>query len=331
MRVYRAHNEPLHDELEGCAGHGRRARSRCKDEGRRLGVVSAKRARDRRARVRAACRSATSSTSSSAATRPSARSRTRPAAARARAARRAARPTPPTSATRRSTCRPRSAAGLLRGRRHLGRHPRRATRSPTPTRSSTRRRSCLPSSDAADARRRAARAAQPLAPRVPRPRRADASTTPTYDRHYDELVELEREHPELVTPDSPTQRVGAPPSERFRKVRHLDADGLAREGDDRRGARRSGPTTCASGSDSRRAGRLRDRAEDRRPRDQPHLRERRLRARRDARRRGRRARTSPSNLRTIGDDPAADARRRPAGRCSRCAARSTCRSRASAS
>jgi DNA ligase (NAD+) len=41
-----------------------------------------------------------------------------------------------------------------------------------------------------------------------------------YDRLYDELAELEREHPELVTPDSPTQRVGAPPSERFRKVRH---------------------------------------------------------------------------------------------------------------
>ena len=43
----------------------------------------------------------------------------------------------------------------------------------------------------------------------------------TYDRHYDELVELERAHPELVTPDSPTQRVGAPPSERFQKVEHL--------------------------------------------------------------------------------------------------------------
>jgi DNA ligase (NAD+) len=43
----------------------------------------------------------------------------------------------------------------------------------------------------------------------------------TYDRHYDELVELEREHPELVTSDSPTQRVGAPASEKFQKVRHL--------------------------------------------------------------------------------------------------------------
>ena len=42
-----------------------------------------------------------------------------------------------------------------------------------------------------------------------------------YDRLYDELVELERADPRLVTPDSPTQRVGAPPSERFLKVPHL--------------------------------------------------------------------------------------------------------------
>jgi DNA ligase (NAD+) len=47
----------------------------------------------------------------------------------------------------------------------------------------------------------------------------------TYDRSYDELVALEKAHPELVTPDSPTQRVGAPPSERFQKVRHLEPMG----------------------------------------------------------------------------------------------------------
>src|SRR6478672_2358649 len=47
----------------------------------------------------------------------------------------------------------------------------------------------------------------------------------TYDRHYDELIGLEREHPELVTSDSPTQRVGAPASERFQKVRHLTSMG----------------------------------------------------------------------------------------------------------
>src|SRR5436309_5347311 len=42
-----------------------------------------------------------------------------------------------------------------------------------------------------------------------------------YDRLYNELTSLEEEHPDLITPDSPTQRVGAPPSERFRKVEHL--------------------------------------------------------------------------------------------------------------
>jgi DNA ligase (NAD+) len=42
-----------------------------------------------------------------------------------------------------------------------------------------------------------------------------------YDRLYDELKALEDEHQDLITPDSPTQRVGAPPSERFQKVQHL--------------------------------------------------------------------------------------------------------------
>lgn len=42
-----------------------------------------------------------------------------------------------------------------------------------------------------------------------------------YDRIFRELRELEREHPELASPDSPTQRVGAEPQERFQKVEHL--------------------------------------------------------------------------------------------------------------
>ncbi|MDQ3122133.1 MAG: NAD-dependent DNA ligase LigA [Actinomycetota bacterium] len=46
-----------------------------------------------------------------------------------------------------------------------------------------------------------------------------------YDVLYDELQALEDEHPELVTPDSPTQRVGAPPADGFRKVEHLSAMG----------------------------------------------------------------------------------------------------------
>ena len=41
-----------------------------------------------------------------------------------------------------------------------------------------------------------------------------------FDRIWDELVELEREHPELQTADSPTQRVGAPPSDKFEKFDH---------------------------------------------------------------------------------------------------------------
>ena len=41
-----------------------------------------------------------------------------------------------------------------------------------------------------------------------------------YDALMDELRTLEREHPELVTPDSPTQRVGAEPAEAFTKVDH---------------------------------------------------------------------------------------------------------------
>src|SRR3954453_19869728 len=46
-----------------------------------------------------------------------------------------------------------------------------------------------------------------------------------YDRLYDELTRIESEHPELVTPDSPTQRVGAPVSDKFQKVRHLEPMG----------------------------------------------------------------------------------------------------------
>jgi DNA ligase (NAD+) len=41
-----------------------------------------------------------------------------------------------------------------------------------------------------------------------------------YDRMLRELEQLERDHPELVTPDSPTQRVGGAPLDEFAKVRH---------------------------------------------------------------------------------------------------------------
>ncbi|MEM7609257.1 MAG: NAD-dependent DNA ligase LigA, partial [Myxococcota bacterium] len=40
-----------------------------------------------------------------------------------------------------------------------------------------------------------------------------------YDKLFQELRALEAEAPELQTPNSPTQRVGAPLDERFEKVR----------------------------------------------------------------------------------------------------------------
>ncbi len=49
-----------------------------------------------------------------------------------------------------------------------------------------------------------------------RPEISDAE----YDRLFRELSDLEAAHPDLVTPDSPTQRVGAPPLEELKKVRH---------------------------------------------------------------------------------------------------------------
>ena len=39
-----------------------------------------------------------------------------------------------------------------------------------------------------------------------------------YDRLYRELLDLEQQHPELLSADSPTQRVGGPPAEGFTSV-----------------------------------------------------------------------------------------------------------------
>jgi len=49
-----------------------------------------------------------------------------------------------------------------------------------------------------------------------RPKISDAE----YDRLFRELSDLEAAYPDLVTPDSPTQRVGAPPLEELSKVQH---------------------------------------------------------------------------------------------------------------
>ena len=46
-------------------------------------------------------------------------------------------------------------------------------------------------------------------------------TDQEYDQLFKELQELEKQFPELVTPESPTQRVGGAPSEKFARVKHL--------------------------------------------------------------------------------------------------------------
>ncbi|MCU0426950.1 MAG: NAD-dependent DNA ligase LigA [Candidatus Kapabacteria bacterium] len=42
-----------------------------------------------------------------------------------------------------------------------------------------------------------------------------------YDRLFEELSALEQQHPDLITPDSPTQRVGGEPTKEFRTVQHV--------------------------------------------------------------------------------------------------------------
>ena len=50
---------------------------------------------------------------------------------------------------------------------------------------------------------------------------APALTDAEYDALFRELVSLEREQPALLTPDSPTQRVGGSPAAEFAPARHL--------------------------------------------------------------------------------------------------------------
>ena len=61
-----------------------------------------------------------------------------------------------------------------------------------------------------------------------------------------ELKKLEEEHPELVTPDSPTQRVGGKPREGFVKAPHsspmLSLDNTYSEDELRNWERRVRPT-----------------------------------------------------------------------------------------
>jgi DNA ligase (NAD+) len=67
-----------------------------------------------------------------------------------------------------------------------------------------------------------------------------------YDRLFAELVRLERAHPELITPDSPTQRVAGGVSERFATVRHaapmLSLDATTSEAEIRQFVQRTAQT-----------------------------------------------------------------------------------------
>ncbi|MFW5837503.1 MAG: DNA ligase LigA-related protein, partial [Desulfovibrionaceae bacterium] len=45
-------------------------------------------------------------------------------------------------------------------------------------------------------------------------------TDAEYDELFRELADLEQDHPELRTPDSPTQRVGGKPAEGFAQLAH---------------------------------------------------------------------------------------------------------------
>src|SRR6476620_7057697 len=60
-------------------------------------------------------------------------------------------------------------------------------------------------------------------------------TDAQYDALMNRLKKLEAEHPALVTPDSPTQRVGGKPREGFAKVTHsspmLSLDNALNEGE----------------------------------------------------------------------------------------------------
>src|SRR5205823_7427386 len=129
----------------------------------------------------------------------------------------------PTLATRRSTSARPSLPACTRSRsRGVGSTPANGSCRRNRMRSSTLRTSSLASSKAQTVEQRAAELRDLLDYHLYRyhvlddPEISDAE----YDRLYDELVALEEADPKLVTPDSPTQRVGAPPSEKFQKVEH---------------------------------------------------------------------------------------------------------------
>ncbi len=108
-------------------------------------------------------------------------------------------------------------------------------------------------------------------------------TDAEFDGLMNELKALEAEHPELVTPDSPTQRVGGKPREGFVKVPHSPPMLSLDNAYTRRGAARLG--AACTGVERRVAGGLRLRAQARRHVAGPALRKRKAGAWHHARRR----------------------------------------------
>ena len=259
--------------------------SGCKDEGRRLGVVTAK----RRATVELAFARVPLEHLFETVVGGDETERHKPdpgpAAARARRGWAPSPARPPTSATRRSTCEAAKAAGLYAVGVDVGRHPRpRAARG----RGAGRARRHAGGASWRPLRREK-RAAElrdvldlPPLP-LPRPRRPGdlgRGVRPALRRaRRARGGEPGARHARLADTARRRAAVGQVP-----EGRAPVADGLAREGDDRRGASRSGTTTCASGSARARSSYVIEPKIDGLV-DQPHLRGRRLRARRDARRR----------------------------------------------
>ncbi len=217
VACYRAHNEPLHSELAECAGMTD-VLTTLKEEGRRLGVVTAK----RRETVRLAFSYLPLEQFFDVVVGSDDTDRHKPDPAplvhaldllgvkQDDAAYVGDSPSTSAPPRLRECTRSRSpgaASTPASGSRRRSRMP-----------SSSRRRSSLPSSEG-----RAAELRELLHHHNHRYHVLDDPevTDAEYDRLFDELKELEEKQPELATDDSPTRRVGGPPSDKFKKVEHL--------------------------------------------------------------------------------------------------------------
>ncbi len=130
-----------------------------------------------------------------------------------------------------------------------------------------------------------------------------------YDRMMSRLTELEAEHPELVTPDSPTQRVGGQPLDGFATVRHA-VPMLSIDNTYSYDELREWDVRVRKGLNPRRAGALCRRAQGRRRGRLAPIRARQARAGRDPRRR--RARRRHHGQSEDGPRDPARAARQPA-------------------